>query len=82
MFKNCAPFASCVTEINDTKVGNAKDIDRVMPMYNLREHVNAYSKTLESLWKYYRDEPALDNNDNIVNFPDNCNNSNSFKLKQ
>ena len=82
MFKNCAPFARCIAKINDTKVGNAKDIDIVMPMYNLIDNANAYSKTLESLWKYYRDEPALDNKDNIVDFPDNCNNSNSFKLKQ
>ena len=33
-----------------------------MPMYNLVEYSNDYSKTSESLWKYYRDEP----NDNIT----------------
>ena len=30
-----------------------------MPMYNLIEYSNAYSKTSGSLWQYYRDQPAL-----------------------
>ena len=34
-FKNCAPFTNCISEINNTQVDNAKDIDIVMPMYNL-----------------------------------------------
>ena len=34
------------------------------------------------LWQYYRDEPALDNNENITDFPANNNNSNSFRFKQ
>ena len=33
-FKNCAPFINCISEINNTKADNAKDIDNVMPMYN------------------------------------------------
>ena len=37
IFKNCAPFTNCISEINNTKIGNAKDIDIVMPMYNLIE---------------------------------------------
>ena len=36
-FKNCAPFINCIREINNTQVDNAKDIDIVMPMYNLIE---------------------------------------------
>ena len=32
-----------------------------MPMYNLIEHSDNYSKTSASLWQYYRDEP----NDNL-----------------
>ena len=28
-----------------------------MPMYNLMDYSNNYSKTSGSLWKYYRDEP-------------------------
>ena len=34
VFKNCAPFTNCISEINNTQVENAKDIDIVMPMYN------------------------------------------------
>ena len=34
-FKNCAPFTNCISELNNTQVDNAKDIDIVMPMYNL-----------------------------------------------
>ena len=59
IFKNCAPFISCITEINNTQVDNAEDIDIVMPMYNLIEYRDACSKTSGSLWQYYRDEPAL-----------------------
>ena len=58
-------------EINDDprgtynpQIDNAKDIDIVMPMYNLIEYSNNYSKASASLWQYDRDEP----NDNITNF--------------
>ena len=37
IFKNCTPFTNCISEINNTQVDNAKDIDIVMPMYNLIE---------------------------------------------
>ena len=55
-----------------------------MPMCNLIEYSDAYSKASGSLWEYYRNEPALDNNDNIIDFPANNNNNNSmlFKFKQ
>ena len=39
-----------------------------MHMYNLIEYSDAHSKTSGSLWQYYRDEPALDNNGNIIDF--------------
>ena len=32
MFKNCAPFRDCITEINNIQVDNVKDLDVVMPM--------------------------------------------------
>ena len=35
ILKNCAPFADYISKINNTKIGNAKDIDVVMPMNNL-----------------------------------------------
>ena len=37
-------------------------------MHNLIEYNNASSKTSGSLWQYYRDEPALDNNEIIIDF--------------
>ena len=40
-----------------------------------------YSKTSGSLCQCYRDEPALNNNCEIINFPTD-NNSASFKFKQ
>ena len=69
-FKNCAPFTNCITEINNTDLDNAKDLDIVMPMYNLMEYSDNYAKTSGSLWQYYRDEP----NDNLAD-------SESFKSK-
>ena len=48
-FKNCAPFTNCISEIN-TQIDNAKDIDIIMPMYNLIEYSDNYAKTSGSLW--------------------------------
>ena len=49
IFKNCASFTNCISEINNTQVDNAKDIDIVMPMYNLIEYSDNYAKTSGSL---------------------------------
>ena len=70
IFKNCAPFTKCISRINNTDIDNAQDIDIVMPMYNLTEYSDNYSKTSGSLWQYYKDDPY----DNIAN-------SESFKFK-
>ena len=35
IFKNCAPFTNCISEINNTQIDNAKDIHIVMPMYTV-----------------------------------------------
>ena len=51
-------------------------------MYNLTEYSNVYSKTSGSLLQYYRDEPALDNDKNIIDFSRGSNNIMLFKLKQ
>ena len=69
-FKNCAPFTKCISRINNTGIDTAQDIDIVMPMYNLIEYSDNYSKTSGNLWQYYKDEP----NDNIAD-------SESFKYK-
>ena len=80
--KNCAPFTNCINEINNTQIDNAKDIDIVMPMYNLIEYSDNYAKTTGSLWQYYKDIPALNANDEIIIFADgNTTDSFNFKVK-
>ena len=69
-FKNCAPFIKCINRVNNTEIDNAKDIDIVMPMYNLIEYSDNYSKTSGSLWQSYKDG----SNDNLED-------SESFKYK-
>ena len=69
-FQNWAPFTKCISRINNTGRDNAHDIDIVMPIYNLIEYSDNYSKTSGSLWQYYKD----DLNDNTAN-------SDSFKSK-
>ena len=81
IFKNCVPFTDCITEINNTEIDDAQKIDVLMSMYILTEYSKTYSKTSGNLWQYYRDEPALNNNVNIIGFPTD-NNSASFKFKQ
>ena len=46
IFKNCAPFTNCISKINNTDIDNAKYIDIVMPMYNLIEYSDNYSKNI------------------------------------
>ena len=62
IFKNCALFVECINRINNTEIDNAKNIDIVMPMYNLIESGENYSKTSGSLWQPYKDDP----NDNLT----------------
>ena len=57
IFKNFAPFINCKSEMNNTEIDNAKDIDIVIPMYNLIEYSDNYSKRHGSLWQYFKDEP-------------------------
>ena len=56
--------------MNNTQIDHSQYIDVLMPMYNVIEYSNNYSKTSGSLWQYYRDEL----NDNIEN-------SKSFQFK-
>ena len=50
ILKNCAPFTNCISKINNSEMDNAEYIDIVMPMYNLIEYSDNYSKTSGSLW--------------------------------
>ena len=52
VFKNCAPFEDCRTEINDTFVDYASFINTAMPMYNLIEYSDSYSDSSGSLWSF------------------------------
>ena len=79
-FKNCAPFTNCISEINNTQIDNAKDIDSVMPVYNLIEYSDNYAKTTGSLWQYCKDIPARNVNNEIIVFDIN-NLIDSFKFK-
>ena len=56
ILKNCLPFTNCITETNYTYIDNVKDINVVMPMHNLTEYKDSYSKTSGSLLQYYWDE--------------------------
>ena len=46
------------------------------------EYSEDYLQTSGSLWLFYRDQPALDNSGNIVNFSFNDDTSTSFKYKK
>ena len=80
IFKNCAPFTNCISEINNTQIDNAKDIDIVMHMYNLIEYSDNYVKTTGSLWQYCKDIPARNANDEIIIFSED-NTTDLFKFK-
>ena len=51
-----------------------------MPMYNLIEYCDNYSKTSGSSWQYCEDIPAVNNNGDIVEF-NGANATDSFNFK-
>ena len=63
-----APFTNCMSEINNTQVDHAEDIDIVMSMYNLIKYSDNYSKTSGSLSQYCKNIPAVNDNENIVEY--------------
>ena len=75
-FKNCAPFIKCIKKIDWKTIGDAEDLDLVMPMYNLIEYILIYSERAGSLRFYSKDE-ATDFKADIAN----DNNFKSFKYK-
>ena len=82
ILKNCAPFTNCISEINNTQIDNATDIDIVIPMYNLIEYSDNYEKTTGSLWQYSKDIPARNDSNEITVFTrNNLTNSFNFKVK-
>ena len=81
IFKNCAPFTNCRSEINNTQIDNAKDIDIVMPMYNLIEYSDNYAKATGRLWQYCKDIPARNDANNVIIIFAENNTTDSFKFK-
>ena len=51
-----------------------------MPMYNLIEYSDKYSKTSGSLWQYCKEIPAVGYNGDVVNF-NGANATDSFNFK-
>ena len=47
IFKNCAPFTNCVSSIKNIQIDNADYIDLVMPMCDLIECRDNYSKKMK-----------------------------------
>ena len=68
IFENYASFTKWISKINNTQIDDTLDIDVVMPMFNLIEYSNNYSKPTGILWQYCRDELALDDGDAITDF--------------
>ena len=58
IFKHCAPFTDCMSEINNTHLDNAKYLDVVIPMYKLFEYSKNYSRASGSVWQDSRDGPT------------------------
>ena len=78
-FKNCAPFTRCATNINDEYVETPKNLDIIMPRYNLIEYSGNYSDSFGSLWQFKRDESLMNDAGNVNNVA--LDNSASFKYK-
>ena len=78
-FRNCAPYSTWKTEINDIFIDETNHIYVPTPLYYFTEHSDDYSDTSGSLWQFKRDESQADNPDlSVVN---NSLNSKSFKYK-
>ena len=45
VLKNFATFTNCISDLNNTQIDNAKDIDVLMPMHNVAEYSDNYLKT-------------------------------------
>ena len=60
-FKNCAPFAKCIIDINDERVEEANNLDIIMPMYDLLEYSDNYELSSGSLYQFKRDKIPSNN---------------------
>ena len=69
-----------MSRINQTQIDDTQYTDVVMPMYNLTEYSDNYSKTSGNLRKYCRDVPAVNDEGEIVNFTETIAITDSFNL--
>ena len=81
ILKNCMSFTSCISRIHNTQVDDAQYIDVVMPMYNIIEYSDNYSKTSGILWQFCRDAPTVGDDVAITDFNE-ANATDSFNLKE
>ena len=51
-----------------------------MPVYNLIEYSDNYSKTSGNLWQYCKEIPVVDNEGNVIDF-NGANATDSFNFK-
>ena len=63
-FKNCAPFRTCSSYINEEFLETAKEIDVTMPMYNLLEYSDNYEDSTGSLYHFKRSEITTGDSNN------------------
>ena len=82
IFENHAPYTGCISRINNAQVEDAQYIDVAMPMYNLIEYSDNYSKISGILWQYCRDKPAVNDNSEIIDFTVDNTEINSFQIKE
>ena len=75
VFKNNAPFRSCISKINNTFIDNAEDLAIVMSMYILLEYSDNYFMISGRLLNYSKDEI----NDSAIEFNNDGNKINSSK---
>ena len=77
VFKNCAPFTTCITHINDEHVETAENLDIIMSMYNLLEYSDNYADSSGSLYQFKKDEQNINADENRANVT--TRNSSSFE---
>ena len=53
IFEHCVPFTDCKTETNNTQIGNIKDLNIVMSVYNIIECSDNYSIYLCFRFSYF-----------------------------
>ena len=64
------------------QVDDAHEVDVLIPMYNLIEYRDNYSKACGILWQYCEDETALADDNTITDFNADSSTTDLFKTKE